>query len=139
MITIKVDALSESQLAEIALAIQNRWDIQTFVKMHEIIAMDDEELDADPKVITQPLDSASFEKGLSVILENLELMGAFSLERSGKSGFKLKLIDSSRIPKWMERIKPRKAPEGVYECMHCGKWFNTEVERDLHTKLHYII
>ena len=139
MITIKVDALSESQLAEIALAVQNRWDIPTFVKMHEIIAMDDEELYENSKVITQPIDIESFQKGLSIILENLELIGAFSLERSGKSGFKLKLVDSSMMPKWIERIKPRKAPEGVYECMHCGKWFNTEVERDLHTKLHYII
>jgi hypothetical protein len=139
LISIKVDELSESQLAEIALAIQNRWDIPTFVKMHEIIAMDDEELYENPRVITQPIGIENFEKGLTVIIENLELGGAFSLVRSGKSDFKMKLIDPSKIPKWIDRIKPQRAPEGVYECMHCGAWFNTEVERDMHTKLHYII
>src|SRR5487761_751060 len=120
MITIKVDALSEQQLAEIALAVQNRWDIPAFVKMHEIIVMDDEELEKSPRTITQPLDMETFQQGLSVILENLELTSAFSLERDGRTKFRLRLVDSSRIPSWMEDLKTkRRTPEGVYECAHC--------------------
>ncbi len=140
MITIRVDALSESQLAEIALAVQNRWDVPAFVKMHEIVVMDDEDLSESPQTITQPLDMDTFQRGFSVILENLELMSAFSLEQDGKTKFRLKLVDPSGMPRWMEDLKTKKStPEGVYECPHCGKWYNSEFELNLHTKLHYII
>ncbi|MGI0078173.1 MAG: C2H2-type zinc finger protein [Nitrososphaerales archaeon] len=138
MITIRVDELSESQLAEIALAIQNRWDTPALVKMHEII-VDDEEIDQNSRDITQPLDMETFQQGFSVILENLELMGAFSLECEGKSKLRLKLVDGSKIPSWIKDLSKSRTPEGVYECPHCGKWFSTEFELNLHRNLHYII
>jgi hypothetical protein len=142
LITVKADQLSEQHLAEVALAIQNRWNVPAFVKMHEIIVMDDEvEDDTSGKIITAPIDPRDIERGMQVILENLELDQAFRLERDGKAAFKLKLVDRTRIPKWVERSKAdmRQPPEGVYACQHCGLWFNNELELSMHTKLHYII
>ena len=118
MIIVSIDQLSESQLADIALAIQNRWDMPAFVKMHEIIAMDEDIEDA-PGTLTQPLDMENFESGLSVILGNLELLSAFSLERSGKSKFRLRLVDPSKMPKWIEEKTNSGQPQGVYACPHC--------------------
>jgi hypothetical protein len=142
LITVKAQQLSEQHLAEVALAIQNRWNVATFVKMHEIVVMDDEfEDESSGSIITAPIDLRDIERGMEVIMENLELDGAFKLEKDGKRGFKLRLVDSTRIPKWVERANSnvRRPPEGVYECMHCGKWLNSELELSLHTKLHYII
>jgi hypothetical protein len=143
LITLKVEQLSEQSLAEIALAIQNRWNVATFVKMHEIIIMEDDVIEdqGSGKVITVPLDSKEMEKGLRTIMENLELDRAFDLEGDGKNKFKLKLVDPARIPKWVDKASSdlRQPPEGVYECPHCGRRFNNEFEMSLHTKLHYII
>ncbi len=141
MIIIKSDELSEKQLAEIAIAIQNRWDVPTFVKMHEVVVSDDEEFyDEESRMITQPLDAETFTRGFSVIMENLEMVGAFDLIQSGKAKYKLRLVDKTRVPRWMSEIDGRRpTPEGILECPHCGKWFNTDIELSLHTKLHYII
>jgi hypothetical protein len=82
------------------------------------------------------------EKGLNTILGNLELDSAFKLERKGNSrNFKLKLVDPSRVPKWIERANQNlnQPPEGVYACPHCGRWFSSDFELSMHTKLHYII
>lgn len=144
MITVRADYLSEQHLAEVALAIQNRWNIATFVKIHEIVVMDDEPEGLDfSNVVTAPLDSRTFEKGMQVIVENLELDQAFKLEREGKNRFRLRMVDSSKMPKWILMLGTtktlRQTPEGVYECPHCGRWFKTELELSMHTKLHYII
>lgn len=90
--------------------------------MHEIIVMDDEvEDDKSGKIITAPIDPRDIERGMQVIMVNLELDQAFRLERDGKAAFKLKLVDRTRIPKWVERSKAdmRQPPEGVYACQHC--------------------
>lgn len=134
MITIQTDDISEKQLAEIALAIQNRWNVPTFVKMHEIVVMDDDlEGPAQREVVND------FDRGLDTIFSNLELTSAFRCEKHGKNKFTISRIADSELPSWMEAIeKPTRTPEGVYECPHCGKWFGTDVELSLHTKLHYI-
>jgi hypothetical protein len=142
LITIKSKDLSESQLAEIGLAIQKRWEIPVFVKMHEIVILDDEpqNVESEPGVITLPLDPKHIEKGLGTILENLEMDHAFKIEKKNDSNFSLALTDPEKIPSWMNEIgKPQPVPDGVFACPHCGKWFNTEIERSLHQKLHYII
>jgi hypothetical protein len=122
LITVKAEQLSEQHLAELALAIQNRWNVATFVKMHEIIVLDDEvEDESSGKIITVPIDPRDIERGMHVIMENLELDRAFDLERDGRSKFKLKLVDPTQIPKWVETATSnvRRPPEGVYECPHC--------------------
>jgi hypothetical protein len=140
LISIKSRDLSEPQLAEIALAIQNRWQIPVFVKMHEIMIIDDEEIEMTPGVITVPLDSRQMEKGFDAILENLDMKRAFTIEKKGRDRFDLNLIDPSGIPSWMIEVnKPTPTPDGMFSCPHCGKLFRTEMERNLHQKLHYII
>ncbi len=122
MIKIKADQLSEQHLAEVALAVQNRWNVATFVKMHEIIVMDDEVDDESlRRIVSAPIDAREVERGMRVIMGNLELDRAFALEKDGKSNFKLKLIDATQIPKWVERSTSnmRQPPEGVFECPHC--------------------
>ncbi|MHB1909253.1 MAG: hypothetical protein ACYCQJ_10355 [Nitrososphaerales archaeon] len=141
MIHVKIDRLGEQHLAEIALAIQNRWNVATFVKMHEIMILDDEQ-EVDSRLVTAPLDPRDIERGMQVILENLELDHAFKLEKNGRDKFTLKLVNPDNIPKWVQAsstIRTQAPPEGVYECAHCGRRFNTEIEWSLHTKLHYII
>ncbi len=140
LISIKSSDLTEPQLAEIALAIQNRWQIPVFVKMHEIMIIDDEEVEMTPGVVTVPLDSRQLEKGFEMILHNLDMNRAFTIEKKGRDKFKLNLVDPENIPAWMNDInKPMQPPEGTFACPHCGKLFNTEIEMNLHQKLHYII
>jgi hypothetical protein len=124
LITLRVDYLSEQALAEIALAIQNRWNVATFVKMHEIIVMDDDDevdYEGSGKVITAAIDPKDIERGMRVIMQNLDLDRAFELQRNGKNNLKLKLVDPTQIPKWVEKATSdlRQPPEGVYECPHC--------------------
>jgi hypothetical protein len=140
LITLKSNDLSEKQLAEIALAIQNRWQIPVFVKMHEIMIVDDEEMEMTPGVVTVPLDSRNMQKGFENILENLEMNHSFQIEKKGRDKFELKLVNPENKPRWMSEIEMSpQIPEGVFECPHCGKRFNTEIEKSLHQKLHYII
>ncbi len=42
LITVQTKDISEKQLAELALAIQNRWEVPTFVKKHEIAVIDED-------------------------------------------------------------------------------------------------
>lgn len=136
----KADNLSEQHLAEIALSIRNRWNIATFVKKHEIVILDDEESES-TNIVDAKIESADLERGLNVILQNLDLDRAFKLEVKGKDKLHLKLVEPSMMPKWIERASQdlRVPPEGVFECPHCGKRFNNDFELSLHTKLHYII
>ena len=135
MITLKTKDISEKQLAEIALAIQNRWEVPTFVKMHEIVVIDE-----DIESFRQGELIRNFDAGLQTILENLELSSAFRYEKKSNNKFTIARIPGSSLPSWMDEIeKTPKTPEGVYECPHCGRRFNTDVEMSLHTKLHYLV
>ncbi|MGI0090579.1 MAG: hypothetical protein ACREBS_02615 [Nitrososphaerales archaeon] len=107
----------------------------TFVKMHEVVVIDEDIEDRARKELTE-----HFERGLESILDNLEMTGSFSLAKTGKTRYSILRIPGSKLPQWMSDIEtPARVPEGVYECPHCGRWFNTDIERSLHTKLHYII
>lgn len=135
MITLKTKDISEKQLAEIALAIRNRWEVPTFVKMHEIVVIDE-----DVESFRQGELVRNFEVGLRTILENLDLSSAFSYEKKGNTKFTITRIPGSKLPSWMEEIENTpKIPEGVFECPHCGRRFNTDMELSLHTKLHYLV
>ena len=135
MITLQTDHISEKQLAEIALAIQNRWGAPAFVKMHEIVVMDDDLEDVPRREMVD-----DFETGITNIFDNLEMSGVFKFWRRGKSKLSIDRIPGSKPPQWMTDIEtPNRVPEGVFECPHCGKWFRTDIELSLHTKLHYII
>lgn len=135
MIVLQSDHISEKQLAEIALAIQNRWGVPAFVKMHEIVVMDD-----DIERVAQRELLNDFETGISTIFDNLEMSGVFKFRRTGKSRYTMERVPGSSLPQWMDDIEtPTRVPDGVYECPHCGKWFRTDMELSLHTKLHYII
>jgi hypothetical protein len=134
LIQIKTNDISEKQLAQIALEIQNRWDVPTFVKMHEIVVAED---DLDPAQSHELF--KDFENGLSIIFENLRITAAFRLRRTGKLKYEIERMPGSQIPGWMVEIeKTPKVPEGVYECPHCGRRFPTDIQLSLHTKLHYI-
>jgi len=134
LIEIRTDHITEKQLAQIALEIQNRWNVPTFVKMHEIMIADE---DLEPRESHELF--RDFENGLSVIFENLEITSVFRLRRRGKLKYEIERIPGSDLPGWMAEIevKPR-VPEGVFECMHCGRRFPTDIQLSLHTKLHYI-
>jgi hypothetical protein len=146
LIEIKADHLSEQHLAEIALAIQKRWNVATFVKMHEIIVMDDDDhaltddLDTG-RAIASTINSGEVERGMNVIMENLELDHAFRLERKNRQKYQLKLVNPSALPKWLERANSdlKQPPEGVFVCPHCGKYLGSQLELTMHTRLHYII
>jgi hypothetical protein len=134
MLHIRSDDISEKQLAEIALAIQNRWGAPTFVKMHEIVVVDE-----DLEVRSQVDLIRDFESGIRTIFQNLDMSSAFRYEKIGKNKMAIIRIPGSRLPSWMEDIqRPVKAPEGVFACPHCGKQFRTDLEMSLHTKLHYL-
>jgi hypothetical protein len=144
MLTVRADQLSEQHLAEIALAIQNRWSVATFVKMHEVIVMDDdddEEMGSSSESSKIPRSKDEVKKGLEVILHNLELDKAFRIEDRGRNKFQIRLVDSSAIPKWVEKSSSNatQAPDGVYVCPHCGRWCYSELELSMHQKLHYIL
>src|SRR5207245_10057395 len=111
--------LTENQLAQIALTIQNRWQVATFVKMHEIVVMDDEDYDdSSPRFVL-----LDFERGFRAIMEFLEMSNAFNLTREGKTKYKLVLVPNAKLPSWSAATEtPTKAPEGIYACPHCGKW-----------------
>jgi len=134
LIEIRTDHISEKQLAQIALEIQNRWNVPTFVKMHEIIVAED---DLEPRASHELFQD--FENGLSIIFENLQITAAFRLRRTGKLRYEIERIPGTDLPAWMAEIEetPR-VPEGVYECLHCGRRFPTDIQLSLHTKLHYI-
>jgi hypothetical protein len=132
LITLETDHISEKQLAQIALAIQNRWEAPAFVKMHEIVIMDEDgELGHIP--------TEDFQRGISTIFENLELSRAFIMKNKGKRKYYIEKIEGATLPSWMEEIEqaPR-VPEGVHECPHCGVRFGTDLELSMHTKLHYL-
>lgn len=132
LITLETDDISEKQLAQIALAIQNRWEAPAFVKMHEIVIMDEDgELGRIP--------AEDFQRGIRTIFENLELSGAFILKHKGKTKYYIEKIDGASLPSWMSEIEqaPR-VPEGVHECPHCGVRFRSDLELSMHTKLHYL-
>lgn len=115
MIQIRTNHISEKQLAQIALEIQNRWDVPVFVKMHEImIAEDDLELRDSIEL------AKDFENGLSIIFDNLNITAAFRLRRTGKLKYEIERIPGSILPSWMAEIEQApKVPEGVFECPHC--------------------
>ncbi len=123
-------------MAQIALSIQNRWDVPTFVKMHEIVVLEDEDYEgSSSRSVFQ-----DFERGLRAIMEFLEMDGAFRLVREGETKYRLAQVKGAKLPSWISDLeKPAKAPDGIFECPHCGKWFNNDVEYSAHTKLHYII
>jgi hypothetical protein len=135
LLTLRANAFSEKQLAEIALAIQNRWDVPTFVKMHEIVVIDE---DIENERARQNL-ILHFREGFSTILSNLELANVFSLNKNSETKYSLEMIAGAILPKWMESIENAdRVPKGVYECQHCGKWMRSELELSMHTKLHYL-
>ena len=135
MITVETDDISEKQLAQIALAIQDRWDVPAFVKMHEIVIVEE-----DGNTPEQEIPPQIFERGIGAIFENLEMGLSFQLSRTGKAKYRITRIQGSPLPRWMVDIEaPVSPPDGVFVCPHCGKWFATDIERSLHTKLHYII
>lgn len=115
MIVIRTDHISEKQLAQIALEIQHRWDVPTFVKMHEIIVAED---DLEPRQSHELL--SDFENGLSIIFDNLKITPVFRLRRTGKMKYEIERIPGTNIPSWMAEIEQEpRVPEGVYECPHC--------------------
>lgn len=132
MITLETDDISEKQLAQIALAIQHRWEAPAFVKMHEIVIMDEDgELGHIP--------AEDFQRGITTIFENLELSSAFIIKQKRKTKYYIEKIDGASLPRWMSQIEeaPR-VPEGVYECPHCGVRFGSDLQLSMHTKLHYL-
>ena len=116
MITVRSDDLTENQLAQIALSIQNRWQVATFVKMHEIVVLDDEDYsEASSQIILQ-----DFERGFRAIMEFLEIGSAFDLVREGKTKYKMSRVPNARLPNWITDTQaPSRAPQGIYECPHC--------------------
>ncbi len=102
--------------------------------MHEIMVAED---DLDPTESHELF--RDFENGLSIIFENLKITAAFRLRRSGKLKYEIERIPGTNLPSWMAEIeKTPKVPEGVFECMHCGRRFPTDIQLSMHTKLHYI-
>jgi len=115
MLTIRSDDFSEKQLAEVALAIQNRWEVPAFVKMHEIVVVDEDVTDRAREELTR-----FFERGLANIFENLGLAESFVFKKISKTKYLLERIPGSNLPQWMTDIEvPTRIPEGVYECPHC--------------------
>jgi intein/homing endonuclease len=115
MLTLQTNDISEKQLAQIALAIQNRWEVPAFVKMHEVAVIDDD-LDRPAALELQK----DFENGLSIIFENLDLTLAFRLKRRARSKYVIERIPGSALPDWMTEIeKPPIVPEEVFVCPHC--------------------
>ena len=115
MLTIRADEFSEKQLAEIALAIQNRWEVPAFVKIHEIVVVDEDVTDRERQELTK-----HFERGLATIFQNLGLAEAFKFLKTSKTKYLLERIPGSNLPKWMTDIEaPTRTPPGVYECQHC--------------------
>src|SRR5579871_3681390 len=118
MIILQTNDISEKQLAQIALAIQDRWEVPAFVKMHEIAIIDD---DLDKRAAFELV--KDFENGISVIFENLQITSAFRLRRNSKSKYSIERIPGSELPDWMTEIeKPPIVPDGVFVCPHCGRW-----------------
>jgi hypothetical protein len=135
MLTVRSDDISEKQLAEIALAIQNRWEVPTFVKMHEVVVIDEDIEDRARKEL-----SRHFERGLTTIFENLGLANAFKLVKLSRTKYGLERIPGSVLPQWMSQIEATHViPEGVFECPHCGRRFPTDLQLSMHTKLHYLV
>ena len=135
MLAERREDFSENQLAEIALPIQNRCDVPPFVKMHEIVVIDEDIEDRARKDLV-----THFEPGIETILQNLDLSQAIRLQRTSKNKYKLERIPGSTLPRWTNDIESQnRVPEGVFECLHCGKWFRSDLELSMHTKLHYLI
>jgi hypothetical protein len=135
MLILQTSDITEKQLAQIALAIQDRWEVPAFVKMHEIAVVDD---DLEKRAAYEL--AKDFENGLSIIFENLEITSAFRLRRSSKSKYLIERIPGSELPKWMEEIEiPSLTPEGVFVCPHCGRYFPTDIQLSMHQKIHYLV
>lgn len=135
MITLRADDFSEKQLAEIALAIQNRWEVPTFVKIREIVVADEDVTDRERQELNR-----FFERGLASIFQYLGLDEAFKFVKTSKSSYALQRVPGSILPKWMSDIeKPTRVPDNVYECPHCGRRFRTDLELSMHTKIHYLV
>ncbi|MDG6905227.1 MAG: C2H2-type zinc finger protein [Nitrososphaerota archaeon] len=133
MITLRADAFSEKQLAEIALAIQNRWEVPTFVKIREIVIVDEDVSPRERQELSQ-----YFERGLANIFQSLGLADAFRFVKTSKNGYSLDRIPGSDLPKWMSDIEVQRNPENENACPHCGRRFRTDIELSMHTKLHYL-
>ena len=117
------------------MAIHNRWEVPTFVKMHEIVVVDEDIEDMARYELAK-----HFERGFETILENLQLARAFRIARIGKNKFSLEKLEGANLPKWVNEIEgSSRVPEGMFDCPHCGKLFRTDMELSLHTKLHYLI
>ena len=115
MLEVRSDEFSEKQLAEIALAIQKRWEVPAFVKMHHIVIVDEDVEDRARKELT-----THFERGIETILQNLDLSKAVRLQRTSKNKYKLERIPGSSLPRWTNDIETtNRVPEGVFECPHC--------------------
>jgi hypothetical protein len=135
MLTLQTNDITEKQLAQIALAIQDRWEVPAFVKMHEIVVADDDLEKQAAFELTK-----DFENGLSIIFENLEITSSFRLRRNSKSKYVVERIPGSDLPRWMEEIeKPPLVPEGVFVCPHCGRYFPTDIQLSMHQKIHYLV
>ena len=138
MIILETDDISEKQLAQIALAIHERWNVPTFVKMHEIVVMED---DLEPAAAREIL--KDFEEGIYSVFEYLDILKAFRLTNRGKRGkpkYSIERVPGSVLPQWMNDIEsPPVVPEGVFVCPHCGRWFATDIELSMHTKIHYLM
>ena len=135
MLILQTNDISEKQLAQIALAIQDRWEVPAFVKMHEIAIVDDDLEKAAALELNK-----DFENGISIIFENLQITSVFRLRRNSKSKYLIERIPGSELPEWMEEIeKPPVVPEGVFVCPHCGRWFATDIQLSMHQKIHYIV
>ena len=115
MIILRTNEITEKQLAQIALSIQHRWNAPTFVKMHEIVIMDDDLDERSQKELLR-----DFETGIYEIFEYLEIISAFRLKRTGKSKYNIVGVPGAKLPQWMEDILAEpKVPEGVFACPHC--------------------
>ncbi len=106
---------ARNRLAQIALAIQDRWDVPTFVKMHEIVIVEEDGNTPEQKIPPQ-----NFQRGIGTIFENLEMGLSFRLFRTGKAKYRITRIPGSPLPRWMMDIEaPVNAPDGVFVCPHC--------------------
>jgi len=135
LIHLRTNDISEKQLAQIALGIHQHWDVPTFVKMHEIVIVDDDLDDIDAKKLAE-----EFETGVYEVFEYLDILHAFQLRKAGRSKFLIQKVPGARLPQWMEDIEaPQKIPGGTFACPHCGRFFRTDIELSMHTKIHYIV
>ena len=93
------------------MAIHNRWEVPTFVKMHEIVVVDEDIEDMARYELAK-----HFERGFETILENLQLARAFRIARIGKNKFSLEKLEGANLPKWVNEIEgSSRVPEGMFD------------------------